>query len=199
MAFGQVDIPKVLYLKDGGFLKESLVRKPTTEYVWQLKDGTQINFPNEIVKYVKEQKENFQYIGKSRKRRIKKTKGYFSRIMAGSLIGSRYNNNNITESINFTFDYQINSKVSLGIGSGYDRYNPISLIIPLYLDLAGDIFNWAISPYYKLSAGYGFASPTKDQRSRENFSYKGGFLVHPSIGVKFYTRHDLAWFIDFGY
>ena len=108
-------------------------------------------------------------------------------------------------SLNLTVGYQINSKISLGIGTGYDNYssrknpNGPPAIIPLYLDLAGDLFHKAVTPYYKLSAGYGFASPTKTQRSFENITYKGGLLVHPSIGIKFFTRHDLAWYIDFGY
>lgn len=199
MAWSQRDIPKTLYLKDGSFLQGSLVGKTPTEYFWQLSDGSQVKFSKDLVKTIKEQKENFQYLKNGK---IKKRKGFYGRIMAGGLFEKKINqwsNQDHAPSINLTVGYQINSKISLGIGSGYDGYNEGPPIIPLYLDLVGDILNSAVTPYYKLSAGYGFSSPRDFQKMNSNVSYKGGVLVHPSVGVKFYTRHNLAWFLDFGY
>ncbi len=206
MAWSQRDVPKTLYLKDGSFILGSLVGKSTTEHIWQLTDGTQLRFPNKVVKFVKDQKKDFQYVGRSKKGIIRKTKGYFGRFMVGYFAEKENQSSSpiYAPSINLTVGYQINPRISLGIGTGYDGYSTngnfqTPPIIPLYLDLTGDIFNNAITPYYKLSAGYGFASPTKDQKLNSNISYKGGLLIHPSVGLKFYTRRNLAWFFDFGY
>ena len=106
-----------------------------------------------------------------------------------------YNNN--AASVNISLGYHINSKISFGIGSGYDRFD--TPIIPLYLDLKGDLLKSSVTPFYKLSAGYGFVSPTKQQKDNPNLSQSGGILIHPSIGIKFHTRFKAAWLLDFGY
>ncbi len=198
---GQVDIPKTLHLKDGSFLLGSLVGKSNEVYVWQLADGTQITFLKDQVRFIKAYKENFKHIKNGK---IKKTKGFYGMLMAGNLNEGkpsewwRYEHDRAF-SINLTVGYQLNDKLSLGIGTGYDTYVNDVPIIPLYLDFRGDIFNSPITPYYKLSVGYGFDSPTKDQKNNDSVEYDGGVLVHPSIGLKFYTRGNLAWLLDFGY
>ncbi len=197
--WGQRDVPKTLYLKDGSFVLGSLVGKSTTEYIWQLSDGTQIKFPKELVRDVKEPKKGFQYFDRGKMRR---TKGFYGRILAGAFLEKKiaeYSSVDHAPSVNMTVGYKLHSKLSVGIGTGFDRYVQGPPIIPLYLDLSGDVFNKAITPYYKLSVGFGFDTPTKEQKVNTNVNYDGGFLVHPSLGVKFYTRSNVAWIFDFGY
>lgn len=198
MVWGQDNPPpKTLYLKDGSFLLGSLVEKSTEVYVWRLTDGTQITIPSDQVRWVKEQKQNFRYLKDGK---IKQTKGVFGSIMVGGLLEkklSEWSQQDHAASVNVSVGYHLNSKVSLGIGTGYDGYN--IPIIPLFLEVSGDLLNNPVTPYYKLSAGYGFIRPTEDQKSNENIDYKGGVLIHPSIGLKLYTRSNLAWLFDFGY
>lgn len=195
-AWSQANVPKTLYFKDGGFLLGNLVEKSTTAYVWQLTDGTRINLPSDQVRYIKEQKDNFQYLKNGK---IKQTKGLFASIIAGGLFEGKLNEWSRPDhaaSINISVGYHINSKISLGVGTGYDGYD--TGIIPLYLDLKGDLLNTAVTPYYKISAGYGFVNTDFD-KPNPNLNESGGILIHPSIGVKFYTRSTLAWLIDLGY
>jgi len=197
LVWGQIGVPKTLHLKDGSFLLGSLVGKSNEVYIWQLTDGTQITLPKDQVRFIKEQKENFMHIKNGK---IKKSKGFYGLIMAGSLFEKKLNEwsqEDHSLSVNLTVGYQLNSKISLGLGTGFDAYG--TPIIPLFLDLRGDLLNTAVTPYYKLSLGYGFDHPTTEQKSNDDIEYNGGVLLHPSVGLKFYTRGNLAWLLDFGY
>jgi len=197
LLLGQKEMPKTLHLKDGSFLLGTVVGKSNEVNVWQLTDGTQITIPKEQVRFVKEKKANFRYLKNGK---FKKTKGFYGMLMAGSLFEKKLNEwsqEDHAVSVNLTVGYQLSSKFGIGIGTGYDVYG--TPIIPLFLDLKGDLLNTTVTPYYKLSLGYGFDNPTSEQKDNDNIEFDGGVLFHPSIGLKFYTRTNLAWLIDFGY
>jgi len=188
---------KTLYLKDGSFLLGSIIEKSTEVYVWRLTDGTQITLPADQVLRIEEQRKDFRYFNKGK---IKQIKGLYGYAMIGGLFEKKHNEWSQEDhaiSVNFSVGYHLNSKISVGLGTGYDDYNVA--IIPLYFELRGDLLDKSVTPYYKISAGYGFTAPTLVQKDNEQASYKGGILVHPSIGLKFYTRMNQAWLIDFGY
>jgi len=189
---------KTLYLKDGSFLLGTLVEGNATEFVWQLTDGTQITLPVNQAVGIKEPKHNVKYLKNGN---IKKTTGYFTSIIVGALFekrASEFSDGDNAASFNITFGGYLNDKFSLAFGTGYDRYE--TPIIPTYLDFRGDLFSSSVvTPYYKLSAGYGFISATIDQKNNPNLRQTGGILVHPSIGMKVYTKSSVAWMFDFGY
>jgi len=163
-----------------------------------LTDGTQITLPVNQALEIKESKNNVQYLKNGK---IKKTSGYFTSIISGILFekrASEFSDRDNAPSFNITFGGYLNDKFSLAFGTGYDRYE--TPIIPTYLDFRGDLLSSSVvTPYYKLSAGYGFISATSDQKNNPNLRQTGGVMVHPSIGMKIYTKSSAAWMIDFGY
>lgn len=188
---------KTLYLKDGSFLLGHLVKEKRNAYLWELTDGTQIILQKDQVLRIQEQLSNYYFLKRGK---IKRSKGFFTGLLAGVLYEralSEWDYPYHASSINLTVNYQLNTKLAIGIGTGYDNY--VTPMIPLYLNFHGDLLNSAITPYGRIIAGYGFASPTKDQRKNENLEQSGGVLFHPSVGIKFHTRSNLAWLIDFGY
>ncbi len=198
LAWGQNTPPrKTLYLKDGSFLLGHLIAERVDTYHWELTDGTQILLQKDQVRFIKEQHPNYYHLKDGK---IKRTKGFFTSLMIGGLFErktSEWSEPNHSPSINLAVGYQLNPKLAVGLGTGYDIYD--TPIIPLYLNFHGDILHSTTTPYYRISAGYGFTSPTQAQKTNANASYSGGILIHPSIGLKFHTRTNLAWLIDFGY
>jgi len=197
LLLGQKDIPKTLHLKDGSFLLGSLVGKSNEVYIWQLTDGTQITLPVDQVRFIKEKNDDFIYLENGK---FKRTKGYFASILAGGLFEGKKNEGSATEhapSASLMVGYRLNPMTSIGFGIGYDVYH--LPIIPLFLEVSGDLLKKSITPYYKFSLGYGFATPTKGQKENDSVTFDGGVLLHPSVGVKFYTHSNHAWLIDFGY
>jgi len=198
LAWGQDTLrTKSLYLRDGSFLLGHLVKEKRDTYLWQLTDGTQISLQKEQVHRIAEPHANYYFLKRGK---IKRSKGFFASLMIGKFYEERVNEwiePDHATSINLTVGYQLNPKLALGIGTGYDIYN--TPIIPLYLNFHGDLLNSSTTPYFRLSTGYGFTNPTKEQKRNENLEQNGGVLVHPSIGIKFHTRSNLAWLVDFGY
>lgn len=198
MALGQ-DTPatKTLYLKDGSFLLGHLVKEKRASYLWQLTDGTQILLQKKQVRRIEASHPDYYFLKRGK---IKRNKGFFSSLMVGRLHQEKMYEGagpNFDYSINLSVNYQLNTKLAVGLGTGYDIYN--TPIIPLYLNFQGDLFNSATTPFYRISAGYGFVNPTKMQKDNQNLEQSGGVLFHPSVGIKFHTRSNLAWLIDFGY
>lgn len=93
---------------------------------------------------------------------------------------------------------QHNNYLAGGLGLGY---NLISLgdgvgSVPLFLDFRGNIFKTPRTPYYNLKVGYGFIFANTDFDIVEA---KGGFLFHPSLGIRFDSSLGSSFIFDLGY
>ncbi len=188
---------KTLYLKDGSFLLGHMIAERRDSYHWELTDGTQIIFQKDQVRLIEDQRDNFFHLKKGK---IKRIRGFYGSLMVGQLFEKKINEwiePDHATSINVAVGYQLNPKYAVGVGTGYDIYE--TPVIPLFLNFHGDLLNSTTTPYYRLSAGYGFTAPTKDQKENQSLDQNGGILLHPSIGLKFHTRSNLAMLIDFGY
>ena len=69
--------------------------------------------------------------------------------------------------------------------------------------MRGSLTKKRISPTYNLSIGYGI--PAGGEEDLNNFDgfivikRKGGLMVYPSIGLRFASRKNTTFSIDFGY
>ncbi len=87
-------------------------------------------------------------------------------------------------------------KIESGIVSGVDIYKQITV-----LPLAGGL-KWmpfrsrSLSPFIGISAGYGFDWL---QRREESYSYGGGAMFNPSIGVRIKTKWKASMNLGLGF
>jgi len=87
-------------------------------------------------------------------------------------------------------------KIEAGIVSGVDIYKQIT-VLPLAAGLKWMPFrSRSLSPFIGLSAGYGFDWL---QRRSESYSYRGGAMFNPSIGVKIKTKWKASMNLGLGF
>lgn len=144
LAWGQEVSPtKTLYLKDGSFLLGHLILEREHSYHWELTDGTQIILQKDQVRVIEEQRFNYYHLKNGK---IKRSKGFFTSLMIGGFIEKKVNEwvePQISPSINVAVGYQLNNKLAVGVGTGYDAYD-VSMI-PLYLNFHGDLLNSGVN------------------------------------------------------
>ena len=94
---------------------------------------------------------------------------------------------------NFSLQHSLSYKwtyyLMTGVGTGLYLQNRVTTW-PVFAEISGDILSRDVTPYYAIKAGYAFA--IGDNIQPENFTrrWKGGFLVHPSFGYKFYIGEN---------
>jgi len=93
--------------------------------------------------------------------------------------------------------YQFNRFLGVGIGTGYDLFDPErgESVIPLYADYRLYPFKRNLGPYFNLALGYGFAL------AEESFGItdaKGGILFHPAIGWRVPAGDRFFFTFDLG-
>ena len=79
--------------------------------------------------------------------------------------------------------YQFNRLLGLGLGLGIDTYglSDGQSIYPLFAEARGYLLRKAVTPYYSVSAGYGFAFKNRDANVIEA---EGGPLFRGIIGLR---------------
>ncbi|MCG6187691.1 hypothetical protein [Maribellus maritimus] len=94
--------------------------------------------------------------------------------------------------LNVVGNYQINPHFSLGAGSGLRAYSDIeTLLMPIFTQIRGYIFDNNISPYGSVDIGYS-VSLTGD-------GIDGGFYFSPSLGAIFNVANNLWFSCGLGY
>lgn len=87
-------------------------------------------------------------------------------------------------------------KLEAGITAGVDVYHEMTLL-PISAGFKWNpLNNLPVSPYISLNAGYGFDWL---QRQRDATKYDGGYILHPSLGVRIKTKNSTRVFMGLGY
>ncbi len=124
---------------------------------------------------------------------------------SGAIIGSS-NFGGITDNVSLGLTtingYLVLPYFSFGAGVGIHVYKGLALI-PLFLDLRGNFLDKRTTPFVSLGIGYSYtvqqiaSAPIK---TAKNETYdKGGFLLNPSLGVKFFVVPKMALNLSIGY
>ncbi len=86
-------------------------------------------------------------------------------------------------------------KMDVGTVLGVDTYSPITLL-PVQAGLKFHPFQFKnIQPSFNLSSGYGFSL----LHQKTDVTSKGGFLIHPSMGVRIKGHKKAAFNLTVGY
>lgn len=87
-------------------------------------------------------------------------------------------------------------KLEAGITAGVDIYQEMTLL-PVSAGVKWNpLNNLPVSPYISFNAGYSF---NWLQRQSDNTEYDGGYILHPSMGVRIKTKNANGIFIGLGY
>ena len=138
-----------------------------------------------------------------------KEPGYVALIEAGFLFGrNQWNEPAIRTTLHTAHGYKFFPQLSLSGGIGIDSYNfnvfndwggtsPNANVVPLYLDVRGDILKETKStPYYYAQGGYGFGWLINE----DNFeNFQGGAFGGFGFGFHFYTGSKMSYTLDLGY
>lgn len=97
--------------------------------------------------------------------------------------------------------YQFNRWIGTGLGLGFDNYytsgndaNVLSVFSEIrgYLNADNQAF------YYSVSGGVGFPLKQKTDANANLIGHKGGFMLHPAIGLRFGASPKFNFFMDIG-
>ena len=203
LAQNESQLSQNIQLTDGSVLKGKIIKTDTENnlvYI-QLDSGGEMTIPANTVVQSKQQKGGF---GRLANGKAIKNKGFFLLPQMYSLSARRAkswdDSNDIRHAAgtSITAGYHLKNYLAIGGGVGIDLYE--NLLMPVFVDIRGNIGKGNITPYYALDIGYGF--PLSEWlESDDNFSneVKGGKFIYPAIGLKFASRNALAFQMDLGY
>ena len=186
----------VLYLKNGGVIRGTIIEQVPGEHVKiELLGGSIFVFTEEEIDVVTKEPMKYAIQPSRRAARLKRPisfreKQWYYQVSTNLGIGTDVSSVNL----HYRMGYYFNHYLGIGIGAGLDRYEE-GLIIPVYVDIQGDLWKKKIAPHYYLNAGYGFAvSPSWFMDELQ-----GGYHGQVGIGLKINTRSRSEWIIDGGF
>jgi len=96
--------------------------------------------------------------------------------------------------------YQFSHYLVAGAGIGMHLYSNL-MLVPFFIDLRSNILQQRVSPFVDIQYGYSY---TREQifpgtTINSNSDDKGGVLLCPSIGVKFFVIPKMALNLSLGY
>lgn len=205
-------VEDVVYLKNGSILRGQIREQyPDSILKLAMNDGSLWVFQtNEILKLTREtpthntsQIRGFQ-------------KGFYHTGQIGIFLPNGKVENNLAETylnedeiLGFytQHGYAWRPFLHTGAGIGIESYQN-GLILPLYLDLRGDLGkgrkNSALKPHYYLQAGYAF--PLYDELTINLWRWgqriaqtEGGIRYGAGLGLRIYTEGQVNWIVSLGY
>jgi hypothetical protein len=84
--------------------------------------------------------------------------------------------------------YQFDRNFSIGVGVGIIR--DTGFLMPMFLEEKVCFLKGKVTPFLSVAGGYNFALQK---------NYKGGLLIAPSLGIKFFISPKIALNFSFGY
>lgn len=185
--------PQTILLKDGSFLKGTVLEESTEGQLRiALKSGHEIEIPYLLVEKIRDNlAEEIMFSNGS----SIKTKGFYQVVQFGLLPGfSDETEEQLLWGLTgrYSAGYRFHPLLAVGGGMGLDYYN--QFMIPAFVEARGYLFEKAVSPYYSLSGGYSFPL----QFRQGWIERKGGLMVNPSIGLRI-ARKKSVFNIGVGY
>ena len=87
-------------------------------------------------------------------------------------------------------------KLEAGISAGVDIYQEMTLL-PMSVGFKWNPLNkLPVSPYISFNAGYGFDWL---QRQSNDTKYDGGYVLHPSLGIRIKTKSSTNVYLGLGF
>ena len=89
----------------------------------------------------------------------------------------------------------------IGLGTGINLYRS-GYIIPVFLDMRGNITKGRVSPHYYCQIGGGipvYDKSSDDWWGRQDFKASGGLLFDAGFGISVRQSKDLEYVITLGY
>ena len=127
--------------------------------------------------------------------------GYYLQSSASFLAGKNSSGDAWNMSVQLLNAYQFRNGLSIGIGTGVERFD-LSLV-PVYADLRLHPFSTRVSPFIWLSSGYGF--PCSGRSDGNNYLYdyyndtRGGILFNTGSGITINSWNRCAVSMGIGY
>ena len=93
--------------------------------------------------------------------------------------------------------HRIHRLLGIGGGIGFDKYiwDSAEELIPLFAEISGYLTPSHTSIFYNIQTGYSFAQSDNDYLLLDA---KGGFMIYPSIGIRF-GKEVTKFTLDVGY
>lgn len=188
----------IVYLNDGSMIKGQVVEDHALDVVKIIIiDGTELSIPLKTVKSVIKLKENIKFLKNGK---YVQSKGIYKVITMGTLTAWEDDEKEFivwgVSLINLAAGFQFNQYLSVGGGIGMDIYD--KEYFPVFADFRGYILDSRVSPYISFQAGYGISTDIFNEFS-SNLSFKGGAMLHPSIGLRFASYKNTKFILEAGY
>ena len=193
----------VVYLKNGGIIRGSIIEMIPDKYVKIETFGQNVFvYPvNEIEKCVKEprkasivQAQTSEITGENSDLRSADTNtakhGYFGTFEFGMGITGGYMSGPLRTKLSIINGYRFNPYIAAGMGIGFRMYPGEDIFMPLFADLRLNFINKRVSPYLSFDAGYAFCLSDVNNR---------GLLLSPTLGVSMKLKGRKAINLGFSY
>jgi hypothetical protein len=183
----------VLYLRNGSIIYGNLIEIVSDQYKIKTSDGSIFIFPSaEVEKFTTEVS---QFNGR-------KETGFGFAIESGILLGSQDAEYVAPFSFNFLGVYILDTKNSIGIGSGVEFFG--KPYTPLFMEYRHLIFDRKATPLIYMRGGYLMHLGSSDSETYdvynqyEPYNYKGGLLLGIGTGIS-WAKDDYETYLSFGY
>lgn len=103
----------------------------------------------------------------------------------------------VSQRIKVISRYQVSSKFSAGLGTGFTYYNDPLSVLPVFIDLKYELMRPSLTPFIFLNTGYNISILTDTHTRIDN--HRGGWMLNPGIGLEFNAEHGLGWHLSVGY
>ncbi len=188
----------VVYLKDGSEFRGELIEYQPSYIKIKALGGKEIIFDRaEVEKLIQEPIPNPPKGIK--KPYAFKEQGLYQAVVASFLPGTAAWNDDFAKGygIRGVVGKQWNRWIGTGIGLGIENYYPTQgeTVYPLFLELRGYLTAQNVAPYYTLAGGYSFTIKNEEAGISDA---KGGYLVHPAIGLRFGGSEKTNFTLDAG-
>lgn len=188
----------VVYLKDGSEFRGELLEYQPSYIKIKALGGKELVFERtEVEKLIQEP---IPITTKGTKKPYAfKEEGLYQAVFASFLPGTAAWNDDFAEGygIRGVVGKQWNRWIGTGIGLGIENYYPTQgeTVYPLFLELRGYLTAQNVAPYYTLAGGYSFTIKNEEAGVTDA---KGGYLIHPAIGLRLGGSAKANFTIDAG-
>jgi hypothetical protein len=124
--------------------------------------------------------------------------GWFGDFSLATYHGGSIEDPDLGGGLQGVFGMRFNRWLETGIGLGYDRYSipEVYRVVPVFVRVRGYFLKKRFSPFYQMAAGYGWSLKSEKENLIEG---GGGYLLHPSVGIRFGGGSGANAYLDLGY